>query len=104
MIMRTRQNDYGRIIQYTITDENGTAINLSNASTVTLVLGRFGENSNECSVEATVSDAENGIVQFSFSDGDLGNTGYFDAHFTIDWSDGDHETLSPFTVHVLPDL
>ena len=103
-IMRFVKGDHTNTIQWTCTDENGDAINLTNVSTVTIKIGRIGESSNLIEKTGTVTDAANGVAQFTFADGDLDTEGYFDAHIELDFNSGAHKTLRYMGVHILPDM
>ena len=103
-IMRFVKGDHTQTIRMTCTDENGTALNLANVNTATLKLGRIGEASNLVSEEGSITDAANGIVDFTFEDGDLDTAGYYDAHIELDYSTGVHKSLRYFGIHILPDM
>ena len=103
-IMRIVKGDHTNTIQWTCTDENGAAIVLSAVGTVTLKIGRIGEASNLVEKEGTVTDATNGIAQFTFGADDLSAAGYYDAHIELDYSSGAHKTLRGFSVQILEDM
>ena len=103
-IMRFVKGDHTNIVQFTCTDENGSAINLANVSTVTLIIGRIGESSNLVEKAGSITDATNGVVQFTMADGDLSSDGYYDAHIELDYSGGAHKTLEYMSFQILPDM
>ena len=103
-VMRFIKGDHTSIIQWTCTDENGSAIDLTNVSTVTIKIGRIGEASNLVEKTGTVTNASNGIVQFTFDSDDLSNSGYYDAHIELDYSTGEHRTQNYLSVQILPDM
>lgn len=102
-IMRVIKGDTNSI-QWTCTDENGGAINLTNVSTITLKVGRINESSNLIEKAGTKTDAANGVVQFAFLSTDFATEGYYDAHIELDYNTGVHKTLRNMDVHVLPDM
>ena len=103
-IMRFIKGDHTNTIQWTCTDENGDAINLTNVSTVTIKIGRIGESSNLIEKTGTVTDAANGVVKFTFGSDDLSEEGYFDAHIELDYNTGAHKTLRYMGVQILPEM
>lgn len=103
-VMRFIKGDHTNTIQWTCTDENGTAINLTNVTTITLKIGRIGESSNLIEKAGTVTDAANGIAQFTFGSDDLSSDGYYDAHIEIDYNTGAHKTLRNMDIQILPDM
>ena len=103
-IMRFVKGDHTNTIQWTCTDENGTAINLTNITTITVKIGRIGESSNLIEKTGTVTDAENGVAQFTFGSSDLDTEGYFDAHIELDYNSGAHKSLRYMSVQILPDM
>lgn len=103
-IIRFIKGDHTNTIQWTCTDENGEAINLTNVTTITLKIGRIGESSNLIEKTGTVTDAANGVAQFTFADGDLDTEGYFDANIELDYNTGAHKTLRHMGVHILPEM
>jgi len=103
-VMRWIKGDHTNTIQWTCTDENGSAIDLTNVSTVTLKVGRLNESSNLVEKTGTKYDASNGIVRFTFADGDLSAGGYYDAHIELDYNTGAHKTLRPMSIQIIPDM
>lgn len=103
-IMRFVKGDHTNTVQWTCTDENGDAIDLTNVSTITVKIGRIGESSNLVEKTGTVTDAANGVAQFTFGSDDLSLDGYFDAHIELDYSTGAHKTLRHMSVQILPDM
>lgn len=104
-VMRFIKGDHTNTVQWTCTDENGSAIDLTNVSTVTIKIGRLGESSNLVEKTGTaVSPKSSGVAQFTFDDTDLSSEGYFDVHIELDYSSGAHKTLRYMDIHILPDM
>jgi len=103
-VMRWIKGDHTNTIQWTCTDENGDAIDLSSVSTVTLKIGRIGESSNLVEKTGSVTDAANGVAQFTFGADDLATAGYYDAHIELDYSSDAHRTLRPMSIQILEDM
>ena len=103
-VMRFIKGDHTNPVQWTCTDENGEAINLTNVSTLTLKIGRIGESSNLVELAGTKADAANGVAQFTFGVNDLISEGYYDGHIELDFSSGAHRTLRCMSIQILPDM
>ncbi|MCK5018095.1 MAG: BppU family phage baseplate upper protein [Candidatus Peribacteraceae bacterium] len=103
-VMRFVKGDHTNTIQWTCTDEEGAAINLTNVSTITVKIGRIGESTNLIEKAGTVTDATAGEAQFVFADGDLDTAGYFDAVIVLDYNTGAQKTLRNISVQILPEM
>ena len=106
MITRVKKNDYGYSFTMTLTDENGTVMNLSTVQTAKLYVGRLGHASSTYLVNAgamTITDAANGIVTYAFAQNELDESGYFDAMVELNYSSGKRR-VKTFTLHVVEEL
>lgn len=102
-IERIPRNDYGYWWTFTVTDEDGTALNISDASSVSLKIGNYLGSTDLAKSMSFVTDGSNGQVRLKFSSGDLDASGYYDAEIQINYSAGRRVT-KPFTLHIVPDL
>ena len=102
-IVRVKRDDYGIDLTYTVTDDEGNALNISDASSVVLKVGRYDKTTTLSKTMSFVSDGSDGQVKVSFASGDLDSDGYYDAEIQVNYSDG-RRTTKTFTLHVLPDL
>lgn len=103
MILRVTRDDYGNDITLTYTDEDGTAINISDASSVTIAFGDYDGSTLVKKTASFVTNGTNGQVKFSFAEGDIDIAGYYDGEIQVNYADG-RRTSKSFTLHVLPDL
>lgn len=103
MITRIKRDDWGYDLTYTYTDEDGTAINISDASSVSLKIGRLGGTTSITKTMSWVTDGSDGKVKVSFAETDLATAGYYDAEIQVNYTNG-RRTSKMFTVHVLPNL
>ena len=97
------RNDYGNDITLTFTDEDGNALNISDASSVNLVVGDLDGSTLITKSMSFVSDGSDGQVKFSFNSGDITVSGYYDAVMQVNYSDG-RRSSKPFTIQFVPDL
>ena len=83
-------------------------INLTNATSVTFKMRvHGGTGAPKVTAAATIVDAVNGKVQYTFTSANLDTVGTFDVEFEILWNDGGIETVpndSYLTVIVVNDL
>jgi len=101
MIVRIPNNTYGVTHSFTVRDNDGSALNISDASSVKLRMGRKGESTP--TLDGTMSfddDGSDGIVNYDFNDGDLSTAGYYDTQIQVNYSDG-KRTTNDFTIHIL---
>lgn len=104
MIIRIVKNDYGYNFGFNIKDNNGSNMDVSDATSITLSIGRKGESSNLCSVTLTnVTDGTDGKVQGSFAENALGTTGFYDGQIVIEYETGSR-TVQDCSVQILEEL
>jgi len=97
------RKDYGNDIILTFTDEDGNALDISDASSVNLVVGDLDGSTFITKSMSFVSDGSDGQVKFSFNSGDITVSGYYDAVIQVNYSDG-RRSSKPFTIQFVPDL
>lgn len=66
-------------------DENPVDLN---GATVRFVMRKTGSGTNKVDSSATISDPDNGIVQYGWSDGDTDEVGTYNAEWEVDYSGG----------------
>lgn len=99
--VRVKEGDYGVEFQYTVHDNNGDPLDISNASSVQLRIGRKGENTPLVNGNMSfVTDGSDGKVKYSFTSTDLTSAGYYDGVIVVNYSGG-KRTTNDFTVHVV---
>lgn len=87
-----KQNDTSPALQVTLKDANGSAIDLS-ASTVRFHMREIGATTAKVDASATVADADNGIVYYSWSAADTDTMGSFEAEFEVTFAGGEVESF-----------
>ena len=103
-IMRLRKTDYGIDIVFTVRDNQGTALDISTASSVQLKLGRRGETTPYLTKTMTfVLTGSDGQAKVSFLSTDLATPGYYDAEILVNYATGKRNT-KPFTVQIIDTL
>lgn len=106
MIVRVKKNDYGYSFTMTLTDEDGSAMNLSTVQTAKLYVGRLNQASSTYLVNGssmTISDAPNGVVTYAFVNTELVTAGYFEAMVELNYTSGKRR-VKTFTLHVVKEL
>jgi hypothetical protein len=72
------------------------AINLSAASSVRFIMRSVGLSDDDppkVNAVATITDAVNGIVSYTFTTADLDTTGDYNIEWELHWSDGGIKTI-----------
>lgn len=87
-----KQNDTSPALQVTLKDASGTAIDLSGA-TVRFHMRQIGAPTTKVDASATISDADNGIVYYSWNAVDTNTVGSFEAEFEVTFSGGEIESF-----------
>lgn len=72
-----------------------TPLDLSDAVSVKFTMNTEPHNNPPKidSIDATIVDAPNGVVQYEWQDGDTDTLGTFRGEFTVDWGSGIFQTL-----------
>jgi hypothetical protein len=103
-VVRLRKTDYGIEIVFTVRDNQGTALDISSASSVQLKLGRRGETTPYLTkTMGFVGTGTDGMVKVSFLVNDLATPGYYDAEILVNYATGKRNT-KPFTVQIIDTL
>ena len=102
-IERIPRDDYGYYWTFTVTDEDGTALNISDASSVTFKIGRYLGVTNTVKTMTFDDDGSDGKVKVKFSSGDIDTCGYYDAEIQVNYASG-RRTTKNLTIQVVPDL
>ena len=92
MAFYIKQNDTSPALQATLKDSNDTAIDLSNSS-VQFHMRKIGSTTAKIDRAATISDADNGTVYYSWQSGDTDTIGSFEAEFQVTFAGGEIETF-----------
>jgi hypothetical protein len=104
MIIRATKNDYGIDITYTVTDINGTPLDISTSSSRRLQVGRYGEATKLIDATMTfVTDGVNGQLKYTIGANDLLTTGYYDAEIELLYTAG-KRTTRMFTLQIMEAL
>ena len=87
-----KQNDTSPALQATLKDSTGTAVDLSGA-TVRFHMRQIGATSAKVDAAATVSDADGGVVYYSWAAADTDTVGSFEAEFEVTFTGGEIESF-----------
>lgn len=87
-----KQNDTSPSLQATLKDGSGNAVDLTGA-TVRFHMRQIGATSAKVDADATVSDADNGIVYYQWNASDTDTIGSFEAEFEVTYSGGEFESF-----------
>lgn len=98
-----RKNDTDPSLTVTI-ERDGTAVNLTGA-TVTLSVRAKGSDTNKFTVNATITDAANGVCRFDWLAAHWDTVGKYDGELQVTYSDGGIEThLKPLFFKVVEEF
>jgi hypothetical protein len=84
--------DTAPVLQATLTDSSGSAVNLSGATARFRLLEPRGGTS-KIDASATIHDATNGVVRYPWGDSDTDEAGRYRAEFEVEYADGSVETF-----------
>lgn len=105
MAFNIKQNDTSPSLQATLKDASGTAISLTGATV------RFHLKSLDGVVKVdaamTVTDADNGVIQYDWDAGDTDTAGSYYAEFEVTYNDGSIETFpnnQNLAIQIRPEL
>ena len=91
MAFTIRQNDTSPSLQATLKDFEGTSISISGAT------AQFHMKSIDGTLKVdqqmTITDADNGVVQYDWQSGDTDTPGSYYVEFEVTYSDGSIETF-----------
>lgn len=87
-----KQSDDDPVISATLTDDEGAAVDLTNA-TVDFHMAEPRGGQTVVDASATIVDAANGDVEYQWASSDTSKAGRYRAEFQVTYSDGDVETF-----------
>ena len=87
-----KQNDTSPSIEATLTDINGTAINIADAS-VRFHMKNLTNNSVVVDAAANIVTAASGIVRYDWQAADTAKAGIYSCEFEVTYSDASIETF-----------
>ena len=92
MAFYIKQNDTSPALQATLKDGSGVVIDLSGTS-VRFHMRKVGDNNVKVDDAAVISDADGGVVYYSWSSSDTDTIGSFEAEFEVTYSGGEIESF-----------
>lgn len=92
MAFYIKQNDTSPALQATLKDSNDTAIDLSNAS-VKFHMRKVGAVTPKIDANATISNADGGVVYYQWQTGDTDTIGSYEAEFEVTFTGGEIESF-----------
>ena len=97
------QGEYGSTLDFTLTDNTGSAIDLSGSS---IIIAVQGEDSATVvfSNPMTITDAVNGKCSYAVQSGDFDAPGYFYAEITVSYSGARVVKFGGIQIKVAPAL
>ena len=101
-----KQNDTSPTLSVVVADSSGTAINITGAS-VLFKMRAVNSSSLKVNSSATITNASNGAVSYTFSASDTDTSGVFQGEFQVPFSGGAIETFPNseyISINVLDDL
>ena len=87
-----KQNDTRPTLSVVVADSSGTAINITGAS-VLFKMRAVNSSSLKVNSSATITNASNGAVSYTFSASDTDTAGLFQGEFQVTFSGGAIETF-----------
>lgn len=92
MAFYIKQNDTSPALQATLKDSNDTAIDLSSAS-VKFHMRKVGAVTPKIDGNATISNADGGVVYYQWQTGDTDTIGSYEAEFEVTFVGGEIESF-----------
>ena len=87
-----KQNDTSPALSVVVADSSGTAINITGASVI-FKMRAVNSSSLKVNSSATITNASNGAVSYTFSASDTDTAGLFQGEFQVTFSGGAIETF-----------
>ena len=106
MAFRIKTNDTSPKLSVTLTDALGTPIGLAGCA-ARFHMKAFGASSLKIDAEASIEDAVNGIVEYSWQAGDTDTAGTYYGEIEVTYGDNTVETFPNngyFTIIIKEDL
>ena len=101
-----KQNDTSPTLSVVVADSSGTAINITGASVI-FKMRAVNSSSLKVNSSATITNASNGAVSYTFSASETHTAGLFQREFQVTFSGGAIETFPNseyISINVLDDL
>ena len=91
MAFRIKQNDTSPSLEATLSDANLVPVNITYATVMLHMKAISG--AVVLTRQMTITDAENGVVQYDWQAGDTATVGTYYVEFEVTYSDGNVETF-----------
>jgi len=91
-IIKLVKNDTRPSLRFTCKDDDDNIIDLSTATKIYFIFKKFGEDEEKFKKECTIISPTEGIIQYSWEEDDLDESGQFEGEIEIDFSDGTKQT------------
>lgn len=88
-----KQNDTAPALEAVLTDSQGRARSLAQASTVKFHMSTETGNNVISGATGTIVNADKGIVLYTWQSGDTSDDGSYKAEFEVEYNDGKIETF-----------
>ncbi len=88
-----KENDTGSSFQKTLEDENGAAVDVTGATVRFTMTSALDGTVKISEAAATIDDAVNGLVSYTWAAGDLDTPGDYFGEFEVTFSGGDVQTF-----------
>jgi len=102
-----KKGDFKPVMSATLTDNDGSAINLTSATGVKFLMKLPGSSSAKIDSAGVVSDASNGKVTYQWAGTNTDTSGVYDAEFEVDWGSSQYQTFPAngyIEVEIIDDL
>ena len=107
LLLTMKKNDLEPKFRVTLQNADGTAIDLSLATSVRFIMKQSSGGTKLVSAPAAFLDRANGVVEYTWASGDTDTVGPFQAEFEVIWPTGRPMTVPNgeyLVVNVVPDL
>jgi hypothetical protein len=84
--MEITQGDYGFDLNFTLTGSDGTALNLTGATSVKFKMALIGTNTNKVNAECTVDVAASGTCHYTMVSGDTDTIGDYNWEIQVTYA------------------
>ena len=88
-----KQGDLKPIMSAYLTDENGTAVDLTDASSVNFIMKNKDTKTTTIDAAAVVADATSGKVTYQWTGSQTAIVGTYDALFKVDWGASSYQSF-----------
>lgn len=107
MAFRIKTNDTAPKLGVTIKDVDGNAVDISGYNAVRFHMKAYGASALKIDAPATVSDEDNGAIEYAWAIGDTDTAGTYYGEFEVTYADLSVETFPNkgyFTIIIQEDL